>query len=346
MRTSTSHWTSLLLLILVVSIPASVWARKPPTPPTDFDERAMTGSTQLEDRITAGMALERLTDEELEAIKDVAMKPGGEKELSRYVAALLGRDQLQAAVNVLQQLSWEDFANEVKAADVLDLLMGQLRWGTCAQAAATRLERRLERSTFLVRALCLQRSGAPEAAMENLEAAHNLDPLEPSYKALIIRLLEERAAGHQLPPAPEEVFRELQRATARQGPVERLFVYHLSGRKDPAWLFGNLEWGGFGASELREVILSRSRSYRYCHAAAKFQGKPRKKALSGAVTVVWRIDALGRVTEPTLVEPNWGGHEQGDWLNACLLDQIEHLRFPRPHYSLPMPARHRFSFTD
>ncbi len=306
----------------------------------------MTGSTNLEDRITAGLALERLTDEELEALKEAALLPGGEKALSRYVAALLGRDQLQAAVNVLQQLSWEDFKNEMKASDALDLLMGQLRWGTCAQAAATRLERRLERPTFLVRALCLQRAGDPEAALENLEAAHNLDPLEPSYKALIIAQFEERGGGHQLPPAPEEVFRAFQRATAQVGPLERLFVYHLTGRRDPAWLFGNLEWGGFGASELREVILSRSRSYRYCHAAAKFQGKPRKKKLTGSVTVVWHIDALGRVQEPTLVEPNWNGHEQGDWLNACLLDQIQYLRFPRPLYSLPMPARHRFSFAE
>ena len=190
----------------------------------------MTGSTNLEDRITAGLALERLTVEELGALKEVALMPGQDKELSKYVAALLGRDQLQAAVNVLQQLSWEDFTNEEKFADVLDLLMGQLRWGACAQAAGARLERRMERATFLVRALCLQRSGAPEQAQENLEAAHNIDPLETSYKALVIGLLEERGGGHQLQPASEEVFRQLQRATARRGAVERLFIFHLTGR--------------------------------------------------------------------------------------------------------------------
>lgn len=346
MTVSACHRISVLLLVLLVSIPAGAGARKAPTPPPDFDDRAMTGRTGLETRISSGIALERLSPEELEALKEVALEDGQEGELSRYVAALLGRDDLPGAIDVLHERSWADIDNESKLGDVLDLAMGQLRWGTCAQIALTRLERRMDAALFRIRALCLQRSGDPEGAADNIEAADAMDPMAPDTKALLVAQMHERGGGSPLPPVTDRIFEPFRSKTTRGGPLDRLFVFHLLGRKDPGWIHGTLDWGGFGASELREVILSRSRSYRYCQAAAKHQSKRSRKDLSGSVTIVWSIDALGRVVDPQLVDPSWGDHDQADWLNACLVDQVKRLRFPQPYYGLPMPARHRFSFAD
>ncbi len=346
MIASRLHWISLLLLIGLVWAPASARARKAPAPPSDFDERAMTGSSGLEARVVQGMDLERLGPDELEALKTVALQEGQTRELSGYIAALLGRDQLQEAIDVLHQRAWSDFESESKLADVLDLAMGQLRWGACAQLALSRLERRMIPALFLVRALCLQRSGDPEGAIENVEAAATLADFDPVFVQQLRAQLAERGGGQPPPPADDAVYAPFQQLGTSGGPLDQLFVFQLMGRKDPGWLYGTLDWGGFGASELREVILSRSRAYRYCHAAAKHGAKRPNKPLSGSVTVVWRIDALGRVKDPTLVEPSWGGHPRGDWLNACLVDQVGKLRFPQPVYGLPMPARHRFSFAD
>ena len=341
------HRLSLLLLLVLVSAPGLATAGpKDPTPPPDFERRAMTGTTFLENLITDAIALEGMTAEELEALAAVALEEGQGKALSRYIAALIGRDQLPQALEYLQRRARADLSRETNLADVLDLAMGQLRWGACADIVRSRLERRMDRSLFLLRALCLRRSGDPEGAAENLRAADTLEPLGAETLALVAAQLEERASGHQLPPATDAVYGPIQAAFGNRGALSQLFVYHFVGRADPAWVWGNIGWGGFGASELRQVILSRSRSYRYCHEAAMRQGKRRKKGLSGEATVVWRIDALGRVGDVKIAEEDWGGHEQADWLNACLIDQIQRLRFPRTHYGLPMPARHRFSFDD
>lgn len=332
-------------MALVVSVPSLALAgKKDPVPPPDFEQRALTGTTSLEKRIIATIEMERLTDQELADLEVLARKEGQHAELSRYIAALLGRDRLGDALNFLQERSWADQASETKLADLLDLAMGQLRWSTCADIALTRLERRMDSTLFLIRALCLRRSGDPEQAAENLAASDSMEPLGRDFKALVTAQLEERAAGNQLPPADDAVYGPFQAKYGRRGALEKLLVFHFLNRKDPGWVWGTIDWGGFGASELRQVILSRSRSYRYCHEAATRQGKRRKKGLTGSATVVWRIDALGRVKEPKLVDPDWGGHEQGDWLNACLIDQVQRLRFPQTFYGLAMPARHRFSF--
>ena len=59
---------------------------------------------------------------------------------------------------------------------------------------------------------------------------------------------------------------------------------------------------------------------------------------------MWFIDGLGRVTDQKITESDWGGHEQAEWLNACLLDQVSKLRFPLPKYGRLMPARHKVSY--
>jgi len=329
-----------------VGLPATVLAKKAPLPPSDFETRALTGSTELERRITDAIALGALSEEELQELKTAAQEDGQAEARSRYIAALVGRDRVQDAITFLHDRSWADQASMSRLADVFDLAMGQLRWGACAQIALTRLERNMSRAVFLIRALCLQRAGDPEQAMENFEAAHSVEAFDREIYTLLKTQLVERGAGNQLPPASDEIYRPLSTAFTQSPALEQLFVYHLTGRKDAAWLWGTIQWGGFGASELRQVILSRSRSYRYCHEAAMRQGKRRKKGLSGSTTIVWRIDALGRVVDPKLVDPDWGGHEGGDWLNACLVDQVKRLQFPRTAYGLPMPARHRFVYKD
>jgi len=318
--------------------------KKAPLPPTEFDspQRAMTGDPSLENRVSDGIVLELMTEEELVALKEEGGKVGQSAALSRYVAARTGRGEVQESINTLMDRAWINLGDEVAVADLLDLTMGQLKWSACAQIATELAQRRRDSAIFLIRALCLRRSGDAVAAAENVAAAEAQTNISPDALATLRELLDERASGNQLPPADEDRYRVLRDEFGRSGPLYRLFVQHLTERSEPGWTTGSLDWFGLRPDEERGVVLSRSRSYRHCHALAQHASKA---PLGGSATIVWFIDGLGRVTNAQISESDWGGHEQGDWLNACLVDQINKLRFPVPKYGRYMPARHKVAYS-
>ena len=332
-----------VLALLALSIGALSCKKKAPIAPTEFDspQRAMTGDTSLENLISAAIELELLSDEETAALRAKGFEVGQTAALSRYIALSTGRGDVQGSINTLMERAWYDLADQVPTADLLDLTMGQLKWSTCAEISTRLLERRMEPSVFLIRALCLRRSGDAVAAAENLEAAFVKDPLPRDVMDTIRELVDERAGGNQLLPSDEKRFRLLADALGRKGPLHRLFVQHLTERTQPGWTTGSLEWFGIRPEDQARVIQSRTRSYRHCHALAQYESK---KPLTGKATIVWFIDGLGRVTGQKIAESDWGGHEQGEWVNACLLDQVSKLRFPLPKYGRLMPARHKVSY--
>jgi hypothetical protein len=311
--------------------------------PSEFDspQRAMTGDASLENRISHAMDLEALSDEELEILKVEGLEVGQSSKLSDYIAAMTGRGEVQASVNVLMERAWLNLGDEVKVVDLLELTMGQLKWSACAEITTRLVERRMDPAVFLIRGLCLRRSGDAVAAMENLEASFAREPLPREVVEAIKSLVDERSGGNQQLPSDEKRFRVLRDALGRRGPLHRLFVKHLTERSDPGWTTGTLEWFGISQDDQVRVILSRARSYRHCHALAQSQSG---KDLSGKATLIWFVDGLGRVVRAEVQESDWGGHEQSDWLNACLLDQVGRLRFPLPMYGRDAPARHRVSF--
>lgn len=335
-----------LLLLLPLLLLSTSCRKKEPAAPPEFasDIRAMTGNAPLENRISEAMELEALSDEELAALKEKGLQVGQTAALSRWVRASLGRGTAQESVDVLLSRAWGSLSDDIRVADIVDVTMGRLEWGACAQVARSILERRASSDLFLVRALCLRRFGDAVGAQENLEAAHTTEPLTPEVKATVAALLDERASGDQLPPADEARYEVLARGLERRGPIARLFVQHLTERADPGWSTGTLIWDDVSATDLSSVIGSRARSYRHCHALADYNGERGAPELKGSATVQWFVDGLGRVTEAQVSESDWNGHPQADWLNACLVDQVQHLRFPTPKYGRPLPARHRFSF--
>ncbi|MCO4768496.1 MAG: hypothetical protein KDA24_00590 [Deltaproteobacteria bacterium] len=334
----------LLLCLACLAAFAVSCKKKAPAPPPEFDspQRAMTGSTALENRISEAERLERLTEEDLVTLREEGLKVGQTNLLSQYIAARTGRGELQESIDTLMEIAWFKLSNDVAVADLLDLTMGQLKWSACAQIATKLVERRTEPSIFLIRGLCLRRSGDAVNAMENVEASFAKEPLNREVEDMIRRLVDERAAGNQLLPADEMDYRLLRDELGSKGPIHRLFVRHLTERSDPGWTMGSLDWYGVDPQEQRTVILSRSRSYRHCHSLAQYASKAE---LSGSTTAVWMIDGLGRVVNPKVTESAWSGHEQEEWLNACFLDQLGKLRFPIPKYGRYMPARHKFSFS-
>lgn len=334
---------SLLGLLVLSSLPLSC-KKEAPVSPTEFaaPQRAMTGDASLENRVSHAMELELLTDEELEDLKNEGSKVGQTSTLSDYIAATTGRGDVQGSINMLMQRAWMNLGDEVKVADLLDLTMGQLKWSACAEITTRLVERRMDPALFLIRGLCMRRSGDAVAAMDNLEASFAKDPLPREVVETIKELIDERAGGNQQLPSDEQRYEILRDALGLRGPLHRLFVQHLTERTDPGWTTGTLDWYGILPNEQVRVILSRTRSYRHCHALAQYESG---KSLTGKATIVWYIDGLGRVTRAQIQESDWGGHEQAEWLNACLLDQVSRLRFPLPKYGRDMPARHRVSFS-
>ena len=332
------------LLALALILPLASCKKRPPTAPPEFDatQRAMTGDAALEGKISEAVRLEEIGDEELALLKEEGVKIGRSDELSEYIAAMTGRGNAQESIDTLMELAWYDLGDEVKVADLLELTMGQLRWSACAQITTEMVERRMTPEIFLLRSLCLRRSGDAVNAMENLEAAVAQEAFDPDVIQVIRELLDERAGGNQLPPADAARYRILRDALGPKGPLYRLFVKHLTERTEPGWTTGTLDWFGITGDEQRSVILSRARSYRHCYSLAQYASKEK---LSGSSTVVFFIDGLGRVVNPAVQESEWGGHAQEEWLNSCFVDQIKKLRFPLMAYGRPMPARHRFSYS-
>lgn len=332
------------LLALAFVLPLASCKKKPPSAPPEFEDpqRAMTGDAALEGRISEAVRLEEIGDEELARLREEGVQVGRGAALSAYIAAMTGRGNVQESIDTLMERAWYDLGDEVKVADLLELTMGQLKWSACAQITTEIVERRMAPEIFLLRALCLRRSGDAVNAMENLEAAIAREALDPDVVQVIRELLDERAGGNQLPPADEARYRILRDALGPKGPLYRLFVKHLTERTEPGWTTGTLDWFGVTGDEQRSVVLSRARSYRHCHSLAQYASKEK---LSGFSTVVFFIDGLGRVLNPAVQESEWGEHAQEEWLNSCFVDQIKKLRFPLPAYGRSMPARHRFSYT-
>ena len=264
--------------------------------------------------------------------------------LSRYMVALLGRDAVSEAMNLLHERAIPNLNDDPKVSDALELAMGRLQWGACEQMVRSYLERRPTGGLFLIRALCLQRAGDPVAARENFEAALTVQPTYPPKGIeLARRLLDERGTGAPLAALSDEPYFDLVRDFGDQGPFERLFIAHLAARRESGWTIGSVTWAPLDQAEQRTVVQSRARSYRHCQELAG--GSKGRRAITGSVTIGFVIDGFGRVARAEAIDPSWKGHPQGDWLNACLVDQIQRLRFPPTPYGLPIPMQQRFSYS-
>jgi hypothetical protein len=134
-------------------------------------------------------------------------------------------------------------------------------------------------------------------------------------------------------------------AMMQRGVLDRLYVQHLLGRFESSLQVSSLEIGSLSTSEIRQVVLSRARSYRQCYAMARAR-RPYRPVLSGGVTLEFLINSAGSVDDVIVSKDNWGGHHAGPFLNTCLSEQLESLRFPLPRYAMAQRTQHHFSFSN
>ncbi len=332
------------LLVACALLLISCRPKMPPAPPEFEDpQRAPTGQSWLEEAILEAESLSRMTDEELEELRKRASADfATDRDLSTYVAVLTGRGRTADALTFLHERAWRAVDDQGKAADALAFAMGQLRWNVCADMAKEYLKLRHSSGAFLIRALCLERAGNHGAAVENVQAAAEVGQLEPDLVVQFVQLMEKRSSSGPLPPGDQRVYEDLMLRVVRREILDRLFVHELMGRW-PEELLGSVEPGQLTWEDIRQVLDSRSRSYRHCYHLANFDSKKREQ-LSGRAIIEFQIGPLGEVLNPRPVLSEWGDHPKGSELNGCLIGQIERLRFPRPRYGLVQLARHEFSF--
>ena len=146
-------------------------------------------------------------------------------------------------------------------------------------------------------------------------------------------------------PADKKIYGELMSAMLQRGPLARLFVQHLLNRFESSLHTGSLELGSLSAGDIRQVILSRSRSYRQCYAMARAR-RPYRPLLNGGVTLEFMIEANGSLNDVTVSKDNWSGHHAAGYMNDCLSEQLEALRFPGPRQLMRQRAQHHFSFSQ
>lgn len=336
---------SVLLLSAITLITAC--GPKVPPPPPEFDTatRAATGDNRIEERIIKLIRLDQISDDSLHELQaKVVEGHSTESHLADYVTILILRGELGAALNLLHQRAISALGDETKIADALGLAMGQRRWGACEQIASDYLRRKLNPGVFLVRGLCLSRSEGAAASEDDYRKAHEVLPLDADLLAQIRHFTVRRAASGVLKPASAEAYGKLMTSMMQRGVLDRLFVEHLLGRFENKQQIGSLDLGTLSSPEIRHVVLSRSRSYRQCYAMARAR-RPYRPSLSGGVTLEFFIDSAGAINEVTVSEDNWGGHHAGGFLNDCITEQLEALRFPLPRYAMGTRAQHHFSFS-
>lgn len=339
-----TRWIPLLLLSLV--LPLNACGPKVPPPPPQFEDpnRAPTGSQVLEDRVARGIRLEAVTDEEFAVMKAEATGELADTQLlSDWVAAAVYRGQLGEAVNALFERAMAAPGDQGKLSDALGLAMGHLRWSACYQMSTEMLQARHTSGVFLVRALCLERLARSSEAAENLVAAAELIPMDEELLEEFRTRMTKRSSPGLMPPAPQEDYDRLMAAVVRRGATDRLFVQHLMGRFEVEIEVGTLDLGGVSQREIRQVILSRSQSYRHCYKLASGAVK-RAGKLEGSADARFVVGALGQVKDVLWLNEKWGGHPGADTLRQCLGDQLVRLRFPQPRFGMEQLAMHHFSF--
>ena len=333
------------LLLLASTLLLLSCRPKVPTAPPEYEDpqRAPTGQSRLEEAIIEAETFSVMSDAEAAELEKRARTDfASDKDLSSYVALLNGRGRTADALTFLHERAWRAVDDQSKAADALGFAMGQLRWTVCADMAKEYLKLSHSSGAFLIRALCLERSGDHSGAMENLQAAAEVGQIEPDLLVEFAQLMEKRSSSGPLPPGDERVYDDLMLRVVRRPILDRLFVHELMGRW-PDVLLGSVDPGEHSYEDSRTVIGSRSRSYRHCYHLANADSK-RRDQLAGRVIIEFQIGALGEVLDPRPVLTEWGDHPKGSELNGCLIGQLERLRFPRPRHGLVQLARHEFSF--
>jgi len=335
------------LLLSAITLLAACGPKVPPPPP-EFDTatRAPTGDNRIEERIIKLIRLEQIGEEELVNLqKEVLSGRSSEPKIADYVVILILRGELSAALNLLHRRGISALGDDSLIADALGLAMGQRRWRACEQIASDFLRRKLSPGAFLIRGLCLSRSESPSSANEDYKKADQLLPLGDELLEQLRTITAQRASSGVMRPASEKAYGKLMAAMMQRGVLDRLFVQHLLGRFESSLQSGSLELGTLSPAEIRQVVLSRARSYRQCYAMARAQ-RPYRPVLSGGVTLEFLINSAGTVGDILASEDNWGGHHAGPFLNTCLSEQLESLRFPLPRHAMSQRTQHHFSFSN
>ncbi len=320
--------------------------RKPPPPPAQFEDpnRAPTGSQALEDRILRVIHLGGMSEQDFAILAQAAREDMASGQvLADFIAASSARGQLSLAINVLFERALRAVGDQGKSADALGLAMGHLKWDACNQMAEALLNKQHSSGVFMVRALCLERLGRHEESVLNFQAAAQVLPIEPDLLKELMMWTEKRGSPALMQPAPEDDYRRLMQAVVRRGTCDRLMVQHLMGRFEAEVEVGSVDIGGVGSHEIRQILLSRSQSYRHCYHLADTAVKKAPR-LSGVGDVRFVVGALGEVGDVQWTRSEWGSHPAQAQLEECLADQLRRLRYPQPSFARPQLAVHRFSF--
>lgn len=331
-------------LLLVLLLLTGCAPKAPVSPPEYTDpQRTPTGHPGLEAKIVDAARLASVTDAELvELERRARAEYATDADISDYVGALIGRADNGRALQFLHERAIRSGDDQAKMADSLGFAMGQLRWATCERMSRDYLSRRHISGAFLIRGLCLERSGDHAAAVENVLAAAETTPMDPNYVAKVIEIMEQRSSAGLMPPGDRRVFDDLMLTAKQMEPLDRLFVHHLLGIWPEAPI-GTVRPGGLSGDEVRLVVESRARGYRYCFdlANADLRGKGR---LAGRAVIEFEIGSLGEPARAHAVLEDWRGHAAGPQVVECIGEQLLRLRFPRPRYGLPQVAQHEFAF--
>lgn len=336
----------LLLATTLVAVLLTGCVRKPPAPPAQFADpnRAPTGSQALEDRVIRAINLSRLTDDEFEVLrKSAGIELASEQVLADFAAAAAARGQLTVAINLFYQRALRAPGDEGMSADALGLAMGHLKWDACNQIAEGLLSERHTSGVFLVRALCLERMGLHEDSLLNFAAAAETLPIDKEVLVELMQLTEKRGSPALMPPEPEADYQRLMAAVSRNGATSRLMVQHLTGQFAVDVEVGSVDMGGLSQREIRQIILSRSQSYRHCYNLAATAEK-RSPPLKGVGDVRFIVGALGGVGKIDWTRSEWNDHPAQDQLESCLAEQLRRLRFPQPRFARQELAVHRFQY--
>jgi hypothetical protein len=343
MRLMTSRGAATLLLAAFVLAGCT---RKPPAAPPQFADpnRAPTGSQALEDRVIRGINLSQMTDDEYRVLTEAATSEMASGQvLADFEAASAARGQLPTAINVLYKRALDAAQDQDKAADALGFAMGHLKWDACNQIAEAILSEHHSSGVFLVRALCLERLGRTEESKLNLAAASEVLTIEPEILLELAGLVEKRGSPGLMQPAPVETYDRLMKEFTRRGACDRLMLQHLLGHFHSQIQIGSVDVGGVDRREIRQIILSRSQSYRHCfHLADNADRKAPR--LHGQADVRFVVGALGGVGGVTWTRSEWNDHPAQAQVETCLADQLRRLRFPQPMWGRQKLAVHRYSF--
>ena len=310
-------------------------------PPPGFmpDDPILTGDEALDARVDRARSVATLSDGDISGLrKSATAGVVGQDVVFVLAMAYLGRDDSEAAVDILHRWIELDDYDELAMAAFVDVALGAEHHDDCIDGVGDLLKIHPHNPWLhIARGVCYEKAGqGPMARYAYEQGMARIDAFGGHTGTLEIEL--------GLVPPPEHIPSDAlhrERLALISVLAQVNLVGHVALRHRTHISLDDLpieprlaELGGVTEAELDRIFLSRRDAFRHC----QLLSKKRRKIPGGRLVVQVTIQGDGSPGEVEYLRSTF----EVDAIPACLDDQIHNMWFPQPRYGKAIDYEYDF----